>query len=1115
MHKLTTMKYFNYIIILAVGISFFSCGTTNQETKSANTLFKELPASQTGVDFVNQLDYNAKFNIYTYRNFYNGGGVAIGDVNNDGLQDLYFTANMKQNRLYLNKGNFEFEDITETAKVGGERAWSTGVSITDVNGDGFLDIYVCNSGDIEGDNKQNELYINHGDLTFTESAEQYGLADQGFSTHAAFFDYDKDGDLDCYLLNNSYKAIGSFNLRKSERPKRDPVGGDKLLRNDGETFTDVSEEAGIYGSIIGFGLGVTVGDVNRDGWDDIYVSNDFFERDYLYINNQDGTFNEDLEGQMKSISGASMGADMADINNDGYADIFVTEMLPKDDARYKTNTTFESWDRYQYNVKNGYYHQFTRNMLQLNNGDDSFSEIGRLAGVEATDWSWGALIADYDNDGLKDIFVANGINQDLTNQDYIQFFSNEEMVKSIIAKESVDYQKLIDAIPTQMVKNYFFSNQGDLQFENKTDEVGLGTPSHSNGSAYVDLDNDGDLDIVVNNINMPAFIYQNQLEKLNPERNFIQFKLKGKDKNPFAIGTKITAKAGGKTFFVEMMPVRGFQSTVDSRPIIGLGDYKSVEELLIEWPDGTITKQTDVLANRLIELNWAEAVKESGEEKEAPVAQTIFEEVENTLPFEHVENDFIDFDRDRLIFHMVSREGPKITQGDVNGDGLTDIYMGGAKDSPGVLLVQQRNGQMKPTNQEVFEKDKTSEDTNAVFYDADGDGDQDLYVTSGGNEFPNSASALSDRLYFNDGRGNLTKSQQILPVSTRFEPTSTVKPADFDGDGDLDLFVGVRLKPFYYGMPVNGYLLENDGKGNYKNITIKVAPGLIESGLITDAIWEDLDGDNDPDLIVVGEWMPISVFENTLEGFKENTKSAGLAKSAGWWNTITAADLDNDGDTDFVVGNHGLNSRFSASETEPLCLHVNDFDKNGSVEQLLCVFNEGTSYPLALRHDLVKQLPGLKKKYLKYEDYKNQTVEDIFTADQRMGMKRFDVYSLETSVLLNNGDGTFQQKALPVEAQLSPTYGILIKDVDGDNNLDILLGGNFYAAKPEVGRYDASYGTLLKGDGKGDFVAVDNEKAGIRFEGEVRDIEEVTMGGKNFIVVSRNNDTPQVFKLKE
>ncbi len=1101
-----------FLAIFSIVWLLVSCSSVEQ--KKELTLFTEIPTLESGINFINSLPFDKDFNIYTYRNFYNGGGVALGDINNDGLIDIYLTSNLSSNKLYLNKGDFKFEDVTDKSGVAGKSAWSTGVNMADVNGDGLIDIYVCNSGDIKGGNKKNELFINNGDLTFTDKAEAYGVADAGYTTHAAFFDYDKDGDLDLYILNNSYQSIGSFNLKKNERPKRDVLGGDKLMRNEGDRFVDVSEEAGIYGSVIGFGLGVTVGDINKDGWPDIYVSNDFFERDYLYINNKNGTFKECLPEQMRSISGASMGADLADINNDSYPDIFVTEMLPHEDARLKTVTTFENWDRYQYSVSNDYYHQFTRNMLQLNHGDGSFSEIGRLAGVEATDWSWGALMFDMDNDGLKDIFVANGIYQDLTNQDYLQYVSNDEVVKSIVSGKTVDYKRLVESIPSTAIPNFAFKNEGNLNFVDKAQEWGLGVPGFSNGSAYGDLDNDGDLDLVINNVNSLTSVFRNETNQLLPQNHFLKFELKGLDKNTFAFGTKITITNKDDIFYLEQMPIRGFESSMDPRPNIGLGLIDTVEQVLIEWPDGNANILSNVATNQTIQLDQRNGIElESSILPITKSAGTIFEPYKNNIEFTHVENEFVDFDRDHLIYQMLSSEGPRMSAGDINDDGLDDLYIGGAKDQAGGLFLQTATGGFRKSVQVDMEADRASEDMGSLFFDADQDGDQDLYVCSGGNEFSTSSTALIDRLYFNDGKGKFKRSSQILPVS-KFESTSTVKSADYDSDGDLDLFVGVRLLPFSYGLPVNGYILNNDGKGIFTDVSNKIAPDLQNVGMITDASFSDVDGDHDIDLVVVGEYMPIKVFINEGGKFIDRTSTVGLQKSNGWWNRVEPADLDNDGDVDFVVGNHGLNSRFRATEDKPVCMYVNDFDQNGTLEQVVCTYNGDISYPMALRHDLVSQIPSLKKKYLKYENYKNQTVTEIFTPEQMKNALKLDAYNFSTSILINDGHGNFAIRALPVEGQFSATYGIEIADFNEDGNQDILLGGNFYKTKPEVGRYDASYGLLLEGDGEGNFEPIPAQESGIRIAGEVRDIISISTAKDKLILVSRNNESVLTFTTK-
>lgn len=1105
------------LLLPLIFLLIYGCGR-QAGSRPGNHLFTLMPASVTHADFINKLDYEkqlkTRFNIYTFRNFYNGGGVAIGDVNNDNLPDIFLTSNMSTNKLYLNKGNFEFEDISSRAGIEGN-GWSTGVSFADINGDGLTDIYVCKSGNAEGFQARNELYINNGDLTFSEHAKEYGLNEKGNSTQGVFFDYDKDGDLDLYLLKNFPKAIGSFNLKENQRFVRDSVGGHKFFRNDSNKFSDVSAEAGIYGSAIGFGMGVSAGDINQDGWIDIYVSNDFFERDYIYINNHDGTFKESLVDMMKSVPISSMGSDMADINNDRYPEVFATDMVPEHNDRLKTKTTFDNWENYKSGVDNGYHSQFTRNMLQLNNADGTFSEIGRFAGVSSTDWSWGALIMDLDNDGLKDIYVANGIYKDLTDQDYIQNFSNREMVMTIVSGNKVDYKTLIDAIPSVKIPSYAFKNTGNYRFLNEAGNWGLDTPGFSNGSAYGDLDNDGDMDLVVNNVNMPMFIYRNETNNQLPDNHYLKIILKGEAKNTSAIGTKITAVHNGKLKYLEQMPMRGYLSTSDSRPNLGLGKLTMIDSLIVEWPDDRITLLENVKADQTLTLFQKDAIKMSMHVVDSVNSESeYFIDIssEKLINFSHKEDDFNDFTRDKLIYHMMSTEGPGICKGDINGDGLDDIYICGAKGEAGALLVQLKNGTFISTEKSLFEEDKISEDSDCAMFDADGDGDLDLYVASGSNEFPESSSALIDRLYINDGKGHFVKSPQVLPAG-KYESTSCVRPEDFDNDGVIELFVGIRLKPFLYGVPVNGYILENDGKGNFANVTPQIAPELQNTGMIKDMLWADVDGDKDKDMIVAGDWMPVKVFINENGKFKLRKDAFGSDKTEGWWNCLASGDFDSDGDIDFVAGNHGLNSRFKATPEKPVSMYVNDFDLNGTVEQIICVYDGDKSYPLVLKHDLTRQIPALEQKYPKYEMYKDQQITDIFTPEQLKNSIHLDAFVMETSVFLNDGTGHFSMKPLPVEAQFSPVYAAETGDFNSDGNSDILLGGNLYNVKPEVGRYDASYGSFLSGDGKGRFRIMPARESGFRLEGEIRDIMEISTPDGSLIVVARSNDPLQVFKV--
>jgi enediyne biosynthesis protein E4 len=1088
---------------------FFTVVSCND--KKSDTLFELVKNS--GIDFTNRVDDSKDFNIFSYRNFYNGGGVAIGDINNDSLPDVFFTANMGPNKLYLNKGGFKFEDISEKAGFGEKQKWSTGVVMVDLNADGWLDIYVCNAGYQKGVGQENELFINNKNGTFTEKAKDYGLDDPSFTTHAAFFDYDLDGDLDCYLLNNSFIPVNTLNYsnKRNLRAKDWPVeefikgGGDKLLRNDNGRFTDVSEAAGIYGSLIGFGLGVTVGDINGDHYPDLYISNDFFERDYLYINQKDGTFSEELEHRMQHISLSSMGADMADINNDDYPDIFVTDMYPADDYRLKTTSSYDNVEIHTQKVREGFYHQYMQNTMQVNNQSGAFMETAHLSGVAGSDWSWGGLIFDADNDGLSDLYVCNGIYHDVTDQDFIDFFADEIIQRMVMTGEKKEVSEVINKMPSTPILNKFYHNKGNLQFSDAGELKGFTQKSFSNGAAYADLDNDGDLDLVVNNVNEKAFVYRNHSNS-QLKNNYIAVQLKGKEQNTFAIGSKIKLYAGSEIISREVIPSRGFQSSCDYRQTIGFGN-KKIDSLLIIWPDlsQTVIKQPGI--------NQLHVVKQTAKEvklNESSIeTQPLF--VKNDSTFErHKENEFVDFYYERNIPVKLSAQGPRAAVGDVNNDGLDDVYICGAMGQAGQLYLQTKSG-FKKKEQSLFEEMKLYEDVTALMKDVDGDKDLDLIVGSGGHTQPSQKAEIRNRLYRNDGKGNFTYDKDALPPNA--DNTGVIIANDIDSDGDLDLFVGGRSKSYNYGVSPQSMILINDGKGIFSDATVQFNAAIKTIGMVTGAVFTDVNADQQKELIIVGEWMAPRIFTYRNKKYEELPSS--LNQLSGWWQTITAADLDGDGDEDLVLGNYGNNFYLQADSSNPVKMFINDFDGNGIPEKIITKSIEQKDKPVFLKREMQEQIPSLKKQNLKHADFATKTIQELFAADilEKCVLKQVNYSS--SCIAWNEGNAKFSIQPLPLLTQLSSMNAVVAKDINNDGKPDLILAGNEFDFIPQFGRLDASYGTVLLNKGNRQWQTLMQKQSGIFVRGMVRDIQWISTPNGKAVLFLQNNEAPVLYRLNQ
>lgn len=1100
-------------------------GAASQRTDAdlpapADALFRLVPAAESGIAFQNTIKEDHNNNVIFNPYLYNGGGVAVLDVNNDGLQDLYFTATVGACKLYLNEGNFKFSDITAKAHVGAERGYKTGVTVVDINADGWQDLYVCRTGLKESEDRRNLLFVNNQDGTFTEVAGNFGLNDASPSNHINFFDYDRDGDLDAYLLNHptDFKNVTKMSLHenpdKSLARNLEPTNNfesDRLYRNEGNgSFTDVSRSAGIWNRA--FGLSVSTTDFNGDGYPDLFVGNDYIDPDFLYLNNRNGAFTDVAAKTFRHMTEHTMGADIADLNHDGLMDIVALDMLAEDYKRQKERITSMTNERFFTLAKYGYGFQMERNLLNINNGDGTFSDIGCLAGIFQTDWSWSVLAKDYDNDGWEDLFITNGYRRDVTNADFMMFTSDSvnKLPGGFGPKNFPDFYDFLNLIPEQKLQSYLYRNKGNLTFENVATAWGIGQKSFSNGAAYADLDNDGDLDLVVNCIEREALVYQNTAaDKKNG--NWLQIKLQGDGQNPFAIGARARVYAGENIFTQELTPTRGFFSSVELLLHFGLGQVNQIDRLELEFPGNKLIVMTGVPVNQRLKLDIKNA--KPGKLTPLPASNPYFRNatVSRGLEFKHKEEMFFDFDRERLLPWQLSTPGPKIISGDANGDGLTDFYIGGATGSAGALFVQEKGGAFSKHAQATWDADARYEDAGGAFFDADGDGDQDLLLSSGGNTAPYGNELYHPRLYLNEGKGNFQRNEAALPKIT--ESNAAVSIQDYDGDGDPDVFLGGWCRPGLYPQTPGSYILQNN-KGVFSDVTASVSAEFPKLGMVRDMIWADLDGDAKAELVVVGEWMPVAVFKLTGGKLENKTAESGLATTSGFWRSVTAADLDGDGDKDLVCGNLGLNSRYRASITAPLEIFARDFDGNGSIDPIMVLQQDGERLPVAYRDVLIKQLPPLRKQFVRYTPYASASIEQVYPEKILKEALHFQANMLESTAFINEG-GKFVAKPLPMLAQASPIYACLVLDVNQDGFADLVTAGNDYGQQVETGRIDAGNGCVLLGDGKGNFRPLYARESGFWANKEARSLALLPIGANNkVLLVGNSNDVLQVFEWK-